>query len=179
MGRIARVISRVASSAVRGLISGGPLGAILGGVKGAMSKGGVGGLAKIIQKFTGMASGIMKNLGGMGLSGMRQLPIRPGRVQMPFVRPSFGAGVGGAPRPGGNMSNGLNPTESKLLGRFGGLEKQQNALLEKLNNPNLSQAEMAKIQQQLSKIQNMMKQITSIMGQINKTMSSIINNIRA
>jgi len=126
-----------------------------------------------------MAAGIMKNLGGMGLSGMRQLPIQPGRVQMPFVRPSSGPGVGGAPRPGGNIGGGLNPTESKLLGRFGGLEQQQNALLEKLNNPNLSQAEMAKIQQQLAKIQNMMKQITSIMGQINKTMSSIINNIRA
>jgi len=92
-----------------------------------------------------------------------------------------GMGGMGGPRPGGATGGmgGLNPTESKLMGRFSGLENQQNALLEKLNNPNLSQAEMAKIQQQLSKIQNMMKQITSIMGQINKTMSSIINNIRA
>jgi hypothetical protein len=179
MGRIARAVGRVFSGAVKGFLGGGPLGAILGGVKGAFGKGGIAGLLNPIKMFGNLAKSVLGKLGGLGLGGLSRPPTQFGRIQMPYPRPSFGFRPIGGPRPGGSTVGGMSPAENKLLGRFGGLEAQQNRLLEKLNDPNLSQAEMAKIQQQLAKITNMMKQITSILSQINKTMSSIISNIRA
>jgi hypothetical protein len=154
----------------------------MGGIKGAFSRDGIAGMKQAMNIFQKIAGGVMKQLGGMGLQGLARPPMQMGRIMMPFPRPMMPpgmGGMGGGPGIGGTTMGGMSPAENKLLGRFGGLEAKQNQLLEKLNNPNLSQAEMAKIQQQLAKITNMMKQITSIMSQINKTMSSIISNIRA
>jgi hypothetical protein len=150
----------------------------MGGIGGVMGQGGIGALQGPMQMFGQLAQGIMGQLGNMGLSGMQTPPMQGGRVGMPYTQP--GMGMQGPPRPGGNLGGpGLSPTENKLMGTFSGLEQQQNALMDKLNDPNLSQADIAKIQQQLQKIKQMMEMITKAMGEMNKIVSNIIQNIRS
>ena len=150
----------------------------MGGIGSLAGKGGMSSLQGPMKMFGNLAQSIMGKLGGMGLSAMQSPPMQSGKIGMPFMQPSFG--MQGPARPGGNMGGpGLSATENKLLGSFGKLEGQQKALMDKLNDPNLSQADIAKIQQQLQKIKQMMEMIMKAMGEMNKIVSNIIQNIRS
>jgi hypothetical protein len=180
IGKIFKPISKIATS----VLGGGLPGMILGGIGKAFGGGGIGALANPINMFSKIAGGIMGKLGSLGLSALPKPPTRMGIAPMRYMHPHLHVHLHGAPKPGGPSAAGGGPqltgTESKLINRFGGLEKQMNGLLDKLNKGDkLSQAELTKIQTQLTKISNMMKQITSILNQIQDTMKSIIQNIRA